>query len=254
VTIRGHRYDSAIVDDPQRPSILAERDLTDDERAAVADAERPGVWVEDHETPEMDPLTYGPSQTALRGDGRVLSQEQTDALIVQGLYDHVAWTTSTRELRNAVGNPPLSALLQMRLGSEVVLARQQRGGIHSDPLVRLLAYRAWGDRDRKWTRRDTARVFVRDEAALMSFYGFDELEFGSIKAVGEFGSRYRLQGHRGDRSAYVDIHQDDARETENYYELRLDALEKLDELLTADGVSRMTEPHGYSRGRPVTRR
>jgi hypothetical protein len=26
----------------------------------------------------------------------------------------------------------------------------QRGGIDSDPLVRLLAYRAWRDRDRRW--------------------------------------------------------------------------------------------------------
>jgi hypothetical protein len=29
-------------------------------------------------------------------------------------------------------------------------AGQQRGGIDSDPLVRLLAWRAWGDRDRQW--------------------------------------------------------------------------------------------------------
>jgi hypothetical protein len=31
-----------------------------------------------------------------------------------------------------------------------VVARRQRGGIDSDPLVRLLAFRAWGDRDRYW--------------------------------------------------------------------------------------------------------
>ena len=29
-------------------------------------------------------------------------------------------------------------------------ATRQRGGIASDPLVRLLAFRAWGDRDRHW--------------------------------------------------------------------------------------------------------
>ena len=30
------------------------------------------------------------------------------------------------------------------------IAWYQRGGIDSDPLVRLLAWRAWGDRDRQW--------------------------------------------------------------------------------------------------------
>ncbi len=37
-------------------------------------------------------------------------------------------------------------------------ALDQRGGIHSDPLVRLLAFRAWGERERAWRKRDTAKA------------------------------------------------------------------------------------------------
>ena len=38
-----------------------------------------------------------------------------------------------------------------------VCATRQRGGIDSDPMVRLLAYRAWGDRDRTWFERRSER-------------------------------------------------------------------------------------------------
>ncbi len=44
----------------------------------------------------------------------------------------------------------------------------QRGGIDSDPLVRLLAYRAWGDRDRQWF--ELRGVRKGDEVGLDNWY------------------------------------------------------------------------------------
>ena len=36
---------------------------------------------------------------------------------------------------------------------QYITATRQRGGIDSDPMVRVLAYRAWKDRDRGWFER-----------------------------------------------------------------------------------------------------
>lgn len=124
-------------------SILDERELTDDERVAIADEPRPGVWI------ERDP----------DGDGRALSQIQTDALIVSELYRHA----SAVGLYPIVG-PRVRCDLPPRVITEAaVTALEQRGGIHSDPLVRLLAFRAWGDRDRRWRKRDTAKALGAHE-------------------------------------------------------------------------------------------
>lgn len=104
--------------------VLVDRDLTPDERAAYDEPPRPGIWVGD-----------------IGADGRALSQEETDALIRVRLVHHV----DRREVR------------QLAPGSYMpvfhTLATRQRGGIDSDPMVRLLAYRAWGDRDRRWFAR-----------------------------------------------------------------------------------------------------
>jgi hypothetical protein len=116
-----------------RPSLLPIRDLTPDERAAHDEDPRPGVWTAE-----------------LGADLRALTQEQTDVLIRSELV-HVAAAAEREEVLAAVGG--LDGLSSVRVAVAPDLVRditRQRGGIDSDPLVRLLAYRAWGDRDRRW--------------------------------------------------------------------------------------------------------
>lgn len=103
-------------------TILAERDLTDAEREAVADEPRPGF---------------------VRGFTDPIPQHATDVLIACELRDALD-AAGKDELMNLIGN----AAHAVRVGPETHW--KQRGGIHSEPLVRLLAFRAWGDRDRKW--------------------------------------------------------------------------------------------------------
>lgn len=130
----------AAVDDhhPQRVAIL------EAERIAIAEVERPGSW-------------FGEDSA----DGRMLIQEATDMLIRDELWREVAPATppdERDELLGILGAPQvvlLPSLLHPRnahpdLTDRFHVATVQRGGIDSDPLVRLLAYRAWGDRDRRW--------------------------------------------------------------------------------------------------------
>jgi hypothetical protein len=58
----------------------------------------------------------------------------------------------------------------------------QRGGIHSEPAIRLLAFRRWGNRDRHWRKRDTAIAVVEmvpdndDKLEVWRrAYGFDDV-------------------------------------------------------------------------------
>ena len=118
-------------------SILGDHDheLTAEERAAIADEARPGVWIEN----------------GLDGDGRELTQDQTDALIGRELYrqcpsDQLGTLTS-------IAGPLRETRMEYPGPHGAITALTQRGGIHSDPLVRLLAFRAWGDRDRRWFER-----------------------------------------------------------------------------------------------------
>jgi hypothetical protein len=107
-----------------RCTTIDERDLTDEERAAIADEPRPGRW-------------------AL--SSRELSQHGTDVAIVAELW---------RDWRNG----PIYEIVAPWLthSDETTVSggyhAQQRGGNHSDPLVRLLAFRAWGNRDRHASR------------------------------------------------------------------------------------------------------
>lgn len=138
-------------------SLLEERELTDDERAAIADEARPGVWIEEHEvfhTMRERPIstrTGRPievkAEIERRGDGRAFTQDETDTLISSELhYAQILPNAEFEELRAIVGEPMDVVIMDVPVNR----ARQQRGGIHSDPLVRLLAFRAWGDRDRSW--------------------------------------------------------------------------------------------------------
>lgn len=112
--------------------VLVDRELTPEERAAHDAQPRPGIWVGD-----------------LGADGRVLSQADTDALIRARLVHHVP-RPEVRQLAHGSYLPTFHAL-----------ATRQRGGIDSDPLVRLLAYRAWGDRDRRWFERAMPSLVAR---------------------------------------------------------------------------------------------
>ena len=116
-----------------RPSLFDVRELTPEERAAYDDDPRPGVWTAE-----------------LGADLRVLTQDQTDALI-RGELLHVAAPAEREQVLAAVGGR--YGLRPVRVAAARDLVRnitRQRGGIDSDPLVRLLAYRAWGNRDRRW--------------------------------------------------------------------------------------------------------
>jgi hypothetical protein len=137
-------------------SLLDARELTADELEAIADEPRPGVWIEEHE------VFHNVGSTIQReGDGRALTQHETDLLIVRELWnDHAA---STRPLQDAVAawlRPPM-VRLEADERSIRGVAHEQRGGTHSDPLVRLLAHRAWGDRDQRWFElRNRSLVFL----------------------------------------------------------------------------------------------
>jgi hypothetical protein len=119
-------------------TLLVERDLTPQEREAVADEPRAGVWVE----------TDAPTYPHEAGDGRELTQDQTDCLIVTelGLATDEPFNEFVALVDPWVRPVYLASANPVRMHD----ARQQRGGIHSEPLVRLLAFRTWGDRDRKW--------------------------------------------------------------------------------------------------------
>lgn len=127
------------VDRSRVPSLFEPTQYTAEMRAVVADDPRPGVWVQDA------PGSNQPTQSV--GDRRALTQAETDALIRAELAA-VARADEREEVIRIVGEPEAQHLL--RPAMECVYAIQQRGGIDSDPLIRLLAYRAWGDRDRRW--------------------------------------------------------------------------------------------------------
>ena len=110
-------------------SLLERDDDTPELRAAVAHDARPGLWA-----------------TEVRGDVRALSQDETDLLIRTELVA-LAPPAERDEIIRAVGKPRGVAV---DLPGRVGWAHRQRGGIDRDPLVRLLAYRAWGDRDQRW--------------------------------------------------------------------------------------------------------
>lgn len=116
-----------------RSALFPGRPLTSEERDAHDEDPRPGVWA------GQIGQYYGAEE---QGDLRVLTQDQTDRLIrLELLVEHYRLERS--EVKRMVGH-----LLQPH-GDDILMVNQ-RGGIDSDPLVRLLAYRAWGDRDRRW--------------------------------------------------------------------------------------------------------
>lgn len=136
-------------------SLFPERDLTPEERAAHDEDPRPG-WTTD-------------------GAHR-LDQQQTDTLIRAELYcfgDLEQYQSEIATRRQLLGEP---AFIGLQIGKRQHIAvHEQRGGIDRDPMVRLLAFRAWGDRDRMWDPRlarladDFAhgRVSLRDQGPML---------------------------------------------------------------------------------------
>lgn len=122
-------------------SLLDERALTAAEREAIGDEPRPGVWIEECNSPPND---NGDIFADSHGDARILDQHETDSLIAYELLDCVLVGADRARLREIV---TLASPIQLAY-SNVTAATQQRGGLHSEPLVRLIAYRAWGNRDR----------------------------------------------------------------------------------------------------------
>jgi len=126
------------------PRPLLDRDPTPDDRDAERDPPRPGVWAGE------------------RGaDFRPLTQDQTDRLIRLELI-RTCHPDDTAHVIAACGGDADS--LQLDRTDPPRGMSTQRGGIDSDPLIRVLARRAWADRDRQWFElraertRDAARV------------------------------------------------------------------------------------------------
>jgi hypothetical protein len=116
-----------------RRGTLLDSDITPREREIEALEPRPG-WVSVGMV--HDEIEY-----------EMTSQESTDYLIVHELE---RWAVPPSELKEF---EQLTKAFRKSPGPLVEARRyigQQHGGIHSDPFVRVLAFRAWGRRDLDW--------------------------------------------------------------------------------------------------------
>lgn len=115
---------------------------------------------------------------------------------------------------------------------ETATATGQRGGIHSDPLVRLLAFRAWGDRDRAWRKRDTAVAIARD---VLDPNGFDRIRLVyGFDGVSQLGLQFTASRDGFQATGALPF----ASVTENrqpLLDLMLDLFDELDAKLAAGG-------------------
>lgn len=244
-------------------SILSERELTDAERAAIADDPRPGVWLES--VARVGPGRLVPVSSLAqpvhevdvpcewRGDGRALDQQQTDVAIVSELY--AGTDEDGRALMMEFSNTIVTGTPIRRRGGDALpvgfiphqidgdfRCSQQRGGIHSDPLVRLLAYRAWGERDRAWRKRDTARALSGGGwnrpavEVCRTFYGFDGLiRFDLLTGRGE---SVVYEANRSGRAARFEVPapaHPNPRDFDVYREFMLDCFDELDARLATGG-------------------
>lgn len=116
------------------PAPLLDRDPSPQDIEAERDQPRPGVWA-------------GEAGAGLRA----LTQDETDALIRAELVFAAGFGHSA-EVAKACGFRNIGDVKLLMFGTppDRCAARIQRGGIDSDPLVRVIARRAWGERDRRW--------------------------------------------------------------------------------------------------------
>lgn len=139
---------------------------TDEQRHAVQMMPRPGLWLG--------------SDLA---DGRELTQTQTDAMVRFELWRTVGLGSDDahRRVRDAVGEPMVIELEIAAVGATnpkfakaLTRAVSQRAGIDSDPLVRLLAYRTWGERDVMWPTRAVGKFTEYLERSTLRFTPYRE--------------------------------------------------------------------------------
>jgi hypothetical protein len=131
-----------------------------EERVAYDEEPRPGMWIGER-----------------RAVGLALTQEATDALI---RFELIRLTEAAErdEIIAAIGEPLIISMegrVERDRVIDVVQATCQRGGIDSDPLVRVLAYRTWGDRARRWFEgrgvRNGDRISLVDRSDVVSVRG-----------------------------------------------------------------------------------
>jgi hypothetical protein len=210
ISQHGNRYRRARlrVAKKEAVTLLDERELTDAERAAIADEARPGVWC------ETDRGRIN------NGDGKRLDQQQTDILIVTELHRIPGIDQS--KLVDAIGWPVKLELQPYHSQNLFQQAFEQRGGIHSEQLVRLLAFRAWGERDRTWRKRDTWKTLMDGGGVHNAIiYGFSSVSTGQIRRDGRvFVHVIAERGRRKAERAY--------EPDENTSEQFLDILDELD--------------------------
>ncbi len=123
------------ITDPHRRSLLAPTGNEAAERAAIADEPRPGTLLGGEDLDDSVRRTF--------------TQDETDGLIRSELVARAS-PSDRDEMLGICGEPRALVLLSTQHPALHVAPVMQRGGIDSDPLVRLLAFRAWGDRDRRW--------------------------------------------------------------------------------------------------------
>lgn len=109
---------------------------------------RPGRWIEGDCYAVLEPegrITLNIADIRkTRGDANTLTQEQTDALIQMEVHRTIAPIHNVKMYRalESVCIWP-DAITDARL----LMAVEQRGGLHTDPKVRALALALWGRRD-----------------------------------------------------------------------------------------------------------
>ena len=139
-------------------------------RPDIADIPRPGFWAGRREETYVAGQPFWVLDAA--GDGRILTQEQTDILITTELWSHIGWGRSRRVdaalaeilggeyIRAGIWGARHLALFPTRLGfahGPHTTPTRQRGGIHTSAAVREIAWNVWGDRDLRYQRPfDTA--------------------------------------------------------------------------------------------------
>jgi len=166
------------------------------ESLALIDAPRPGSWFGDE-----------------GADGRMLDQQQADVLIRSQLWSHASGSAAGFVANHAELEGILGPLQQIELAmsqgnadrprAHTFVARQQRGGISSDPLVRLLAFRAWGDRDQHWFEDRGVRkgewVAIHREMVVLAWPG--EAAMGKAATDARPGERVTVSWNGGRSTA-----------------------------------------------------
>lgn len=153
-------------DDDRRP-LFEERELTDDEKIVQDMLPCIGVGMKCHAMgpkggmlpgysqsegtfiPHGSSMTWADRDGRSLGDLRKLNQSETDSLIVMEL--RARCLPSELEDLKRLWPTLIEVVHYLENKNAPWWFEEQRGGIHSDPLIRVLAFRTWGRRDIQWT-------------------------------------------------------------------------------------------------------